>query len=175
MPKIHKVDLPSREKLSSWIAILQKALAMGFRSGSSPTEELMDMGIDICLLLRDRFLNPRLGTKVTQGIKFLENAPQDDLGNTRSIRVGRTRNREFDDPDGSSFFTGIASILVDLKAHKPLRPAFLELVKMFQHQEPPAKPEKPSRRSPSASSRKKKKSRSARFGYYERQRRRTLQ
>jgi hypothetical protein len=78
-------------KLRNLIATLQTALKYGFESSSSPIEILFEVVVDLILQISESLTLGVQSLKANEGIKFLENAPQDALGNTRSIRIREVR------------------------------------------------------------------------------------
>lgn len=138
------------------IRVLQTAYQVGYTSLSSPTGVLLDTLLDLSLLLKEDFLSPKLGRKLNRDIKFLYSAPQDELGNTKSISVGPKSEREFGDPDGFNFFKEFAIFVLGIKNHLPIRQAFLELAKRLRFI-PPTKLEVPKAKEHTTSSSRKSK------------------
>jgi hypothetical protein len=158
-------DVFNPDGLRQTIAVLQDALALGFKSGSSPVDLVLEVYIDACLLLSEAF---RLGGSFREPNPNLVKLPGvDALNNERLVFIRSPPMKIRPSLEKSRYFKGLAEVAVRLKK-SPNASTFMVdatvAAKCEQEQEPQVRARSPSKHE------KQKERQAARSAYYRRQR-----
>lgn len=82
-------------------------------SSPNPNYAITEL-VELCLMLRESFIEGFIPHRNNPEIIFLDNAPQDELGNSRQLSL-QTENPEIIDQDWSNFFEYLLEISITLE------------------------------------------------------------
>lgn len=125
-----------KETIDRLIAALKVAKSAGFESLSSPVDLVLDACIDFSLELSDLLDQGAQERQANPSLKFLEKAKADALGNTRSVRIFKSRQWYYD-PEAAEFIRNFASFLVAIKNREPYIKAFMAFKELIPLMETP--------------------------------------
>lgn len=159
-------DVLDPDCLHRTIAALQDALAVGFKSGTSPVDLVLEVYIDCCLLLSEVF---RSGGRFRALNPVLEKLPGVDALNNERLVFRRVPSKRVNSSlEKALYFKGLAEVAVQLK-RSPNASTFMVdatvAAQSEQEQEPQVRARSPSKHE------KQKERQAARSAYYRRQRR----